>query len=142
MFVTRAATAAGEFEESPGATTSNDAQGARCPADDVIMSRAEVSAGEKTIHLERCSSCRGVWFDAGEWTTLAEAQLLDRLDEFWTAEWRAEQRRRQTRDNYERRNREELGDELYAQIEALAAKLRGHARRSQALALLREASDD
>lgn len=142
MFLTRAAAAAGEYEEAAGAQSTNDAQGGQCPVDAVIMIRAEVSVGEQLIHLERCSSCRGVWFDAGEWTALTDAHLLDRLDEFWTAEWRAAQRKRQNEENYARRNREELGEELYAQLETLAAKLRGHERRSQALAFLREASAD
>lgn len=142
MFLSHAAATAGDFDESPGVPTQNDAIGARCPMDDTIMSRAEVRAGsDRVIHLDRCNSCRSVWLDAGEWTALADAHLLDRMDEFWTAEWRAEQRRKQNEENYVRRQREELGEELYAELESVAQKLKGHERRSQALAFLREASE-
>lgn len=107
------------------------------------MSRARIELGgdRPAVHLERCSSCRGVWFDSGEWTLLAERHLLERMDELWTAEWRARQRRLADAENYERRLRESFGPDLFQRLEELAAMLRGHERRSQALAFLREASE-
>ena len=121
----------------------HDAQSGRCPVDGTILSRAEIEAGADggRIHLERCSSCRGVWFDRGEWSLLAEQQLLDNLDQFWTAEWRARQRRQQSERDYQRRLREEFGPEMYAALESIATRLKGYERRSQALAFLREASE-
>ncbi|HEX6087569.1 MAG TPA: zf-TFIIB domain-containing protein [Thermoanaerobaculia bacterium] len=121
---------------------SHDARGGRCPADGTILSRAEIALDDGAVHLERCSSCRGVWFDHGEWTLLAERQLLENIDQFWTAEWRAGQRRLCSAREYERRQREEFGPELYAQLQGVAAKLKGYERRSQALAFLRDASAD
>ncbi len=119
----------------------NDAQGARCPADHSIMTRTEVFLGDdRTVHLERCSSCRNVWFDAGEWNALAERHLVDNLDELWSLEWRNQQRRAREHDQHMERIREEFGAELYGELEAVAKKLRGHDRRSQALAFLREMS--
>jgi Zn-finger nucleic acid-binding protein len=120
----------------------HDSDGGQCPEDRAIMSRTriEVAAGAAAIHLERCPSCRGVWFDAGEWQLLASGHLLEHLDELWTAEWRASQRRQLDRSEYERRTQELFGPELYAQILALAAALRAHPRRSQALAIIREES--
>jgi Zn-finger nucleic acid-binding protein len=128
-----AGTAAGE---------SHDAQGGRCPADRTIMSRTEVFFGHDRppVHLERCSSCRGIWFDAGEWQALAERELIDHLDELWTAEWRASQRRLRNEQATGERLRETFGPELYGALQDVAARLRGHERRSQALAFLREAS--
>ena len=135
-----------DAEDDAAATASQDydAKGGQCPVDHTILSRAEIDLGGEhaAVHLERCSSCRGVWFDRGEWALLAERHLLDNLDQIWTAEWRARQRRARSEREYERRQREELGDALHAEILALATKLRGHARRSQALAFLREASAD
>lgn len=121
-----------------------DAQGGRCPVDHSILSRAELEAGDDhaPIHLERCTSCRGIWFDAGEWSLLANHQLLKNLDQVWTAEWRAAQRRQHNEREYQRRMREEFGPELYDTLQSVAGRLKGHERRSQALAFLREASED
>ena len=120
----------------------HDPQTGRCPLDRAIMSRAEVELDDLTIHLERCGSCRGIWFDAGEWSRLAERQLLERIDEFWTAEWRARQRRARDEAGYDRRLREAFGAELYESLQEIARKLKGHERRSQALAFIREASGE
>lgn len=118
-----------------------DAEGGQCPADRSIMSRTRVELGDgESVHLERCPSCKGVWFDAGEWSALADRSLLDRLDEFWSEEWRARQRRERDRASYEERMRETFGPALYAQLTATADALKGHERRSQALAFLREES--
>ena len=131
-------------EEGPFVGEQGDAQGGRCPFDGTIFSRAELSpaSGEERIHLERCGSCRGIWFDRGEWSLLAENRLLENIDQFWTAEWRAAQRRLHGEREYDRRQREELGPELYDALQSIAKALRGHERRSQALAFIREASRD
>ena len=131
-------------EDGPSPVSAeHDAQSGRCPVDGTILSRAEIEAGADggRIHLERCSSCRGVWFDRGEWSLLAEQQLLDNLDQFWTAEWRARQRRQQSERDYDRRLREEFGPDMFSALESIAARLKGYERRSQALAFLREASE-
>ncbi|HEX8255132.1 MAG TPA: zf-TFIIB domain-containing protein [Thermoanaerobaculia bacterium] len=125
-------------------TAAIDAQTGRCPIDRSIMSRAEIELekGQPPIHLERCSICHGVWFDAGEWSALAERQLLERLDEFWTAEWRARQRNEREEASHDRRLREAFGPELYDALQSIAAKIKGHERRSQALAFIRERSEE
>jgi Zn-finger nucleic acid-binding protein len=122
----------------------HDAQTGRCPNDRGIMTRAEIDLQPDgpVLHLERCGSCQGVWFDAGEWSALAERQLLEHIDEFWTAEWRARQRRDRDAASYERRLREAFGSELYDALYQISHKLKGHERRSQALAFLREVSGE
>jgi Zn-finger nucleic acid-binding protein len=94
------------------------------------------------LHLERCGNCRGVWFDAGEWSALADRELLEHIDEFWSVEWRASQRRERDRMSYELRQSEEFGQELHEALKEIALKLKGHKRRSQALAFIRDASSD
>ena len=142
VFVPRGARPELDESAEPSGPAPGDAVGGQCPADHSIMSRAAIDLGGTAMHLERCSSCKGVWFDAGEWSELAHRQLLDRLDDFWTAEWRTEQRRQRNQENYDRRLAEEFGPELLGELRAIAAKLRGHERRSQALAFLRDASDE
>ena len=113
---------------------------ARCPADASIMAAAEIGLPDAggTVRVDRCGSCLGVWFDAGEWNALASRHLLAHLDEFWTAEWRGRQRHERERAEAEGRLKQQFGPELYGQMLALAAALRDHPRRSQALAMLRE----
>lgn len=116
-------------------------EGALCPNDKSMMIRARVDTSDGTaIYLDRCGSCQAVWFDAGEWSTLSSEHLLERLDEFWTAEWRSRQRHESEKAQYEERLREAFGPELYTRLLAMAHDLRGHPRRSQALAILREES--
>jgi Zn-finger nucleic acid-binding protein len=143
MFIPSALVPYVEGEETaPASAESHDAQSGRCPVDGTILSRAEIRLDPETIHLERCSSCRGIWFDRGEWALLADHQLLENIEQFWTAEWRTRQRRLQNERDYERRQREELGEELFTALQSLAGKLKGHERRSQALAYIREASGE
>ena len=132
--------ASGEAPSDGSPSADRDAQGARCPRDRTIMARAAINAGGQTIHLDRCSGCHGVWFDAGEWSTLSANHLLEHIDEFWSAEWRASQQKALEHDQYQRRLEETFGPELLGQLRALATTLRSHPRRSQALALLREES--
>ena len=122
---------------------SRDAVTGRCPIDRTVLIRTTLELGseDRPLHLERCGSCRGVWFDAGEWSILAEQHLLDHLDEFWTAEWRAQQRKRASEERFQQRLRDEFGPELYDALQQMATRLRNYERRSQALAFLREASE-
>ena len=144
LFVPRGAAAASAAEiPASEAPAGYDDRTGRCPADRTIMTRAEIALGDgRAIHLERCGGCQGVWFDAGEWNALAGAHLLDHLDEFWTAQWRARQRHEQGKRDEERRAEEAFGPELYARLMVMAQTLRGHPRRSQALAILREESKE
>jgi Zn-finger nucleic acid-binding protein len=131
-------TAAAEEDVSPAL----DERGGRCPQDRSIMSRTTIARGEgeASLHLERCSSCHGVWFDVGEWSALANRHMLEHLDEFWSAEWRKQERLAEDRAAFEARMKKVFGAELYYQLRSLAGVLRSHPRRSQALAFLREES--
>jgi len=118
-----------------------EGEGIRCSSDHSIMTRARVDVpGGGVIYIDRCPSCRAVWFDAGEWSVLASAHLLEHLEEFWTSEWRNRQRHVVEKAQYEERMKETFGEDLYARLLALAHELREHPRRSQALAIIREES--
>ena len=106
------------------------------------MSRTKIPLGmDESCHLERCGSCRGVWFDAGEWGALANHHLLEHLDEFWSSEWRKQERVADDRSAFENRMKRAFGPELYYQLRSVAAVLRNHPRRSQALAFIRDESN-
>ena len=127
----------------PVSATSVAGEGIRCAADHSIMTRARVDVpGGDAIYLDRCPSCKSVWFDAGEWTALASAHLLEHLDEFWTTEWRNRQRHVQEKAQYEARMKEAFGEELYGRLLSVARELHRHPRRSQALAIIRDEGGD
>jgi len=140
MFVKRGTNADAVTSAIDSAAAANDAKGGRCPNDHTILARAAIDlANGQTIHLERCSSCNGIWFDAGEWQALAHDHLLDSIDEFWTPEYRARHRHESEAREADERDRAAFG-ELYDELNALATKLRKNPRRSQALAYLSERS--
>jgi len=86
----------------------------------------------------RASACGSIRANGRQ--ALASSHLIEHLDEFWTLEWRSRQRQEHERAAHEDRVKKELGADLYAQLCALAASLRDHPRRSQALAIIRELS--
>jgi len=144
MFVPRSRMAEllaqGSSEIAAPKPTALDQEGARCPVDRSVMSRTVVQLTSTQFHLERCSACLGVWFDSGEWGALASSQLTEQIDELWSAEWRANQRREHDRTKYEERLEEAFGPELHQQLLAVASALRGPPPRSQAVAVIREES--
>jgi Zn-finger nucleic acid-binding protein len=146
MFVPRLAVELVSEESAAPAAAPNelDGTGGRCPLDRSILIRAEIDMGDgrPVIFLERCGTCHGVWFDAGEWSGLAERHLLENIDDFWTAEWRTSLRQRRDQETHDRRLAEAFGAELFEELKVIAWKLRGHERRSQALAFIREASEN
>lgn len=132
--IDEAVSAAGESQPSA------DGRSGMCPSGHGIMSRARIEAATP-FTLERCATCFGVWFDRGEWQRLADEHLVEELPHFWSREWQAKQRRIRSRAAHLESAKEDFGDELYAQLTALATALREYPRRSEALAFLREESD-
>lgn len=120
------------------AAASADRQTGLCPDGHGIMRRAKVELHDRLFHLERCSACLGVFFDAGELSTLAAMHLLGRIDSFWdTAEQRA------ARQATVKKHRDDalvdaLGNETFDELKRLVAKLSTNPKRSMAIAYLAE----
>ena len=116
-----------------------DAKAGCCPAGHGLLRRARLE-GELGFALDRCPSCGGTWFDAGEWHELATRQLLGSLDALWDPlqqrRAREEQARIHWREDLERR----LGPRLLADLESLGDALAGHPDAPQALTYLEERS--
>ena len=121
----------------PGMADHLDGISGLCPDGHGILTRSRVYAGE-TFYIERCATCHGLWFDAGEWDKLAANQRLQDLHALWDPE----HQKRMRAEEAERLHLEKLcamlGDHLVDDIEALAAKLRRHDHRGTAVAFLLE----
>ena len=114
-----------------------DARTGLCPEGHGMLIRARVEA-ESPFYLERCSVCRGIWFDRGEWRLLAENHLLGHLSDFWSREWQKEQRRKRSCEAYLAWQKESLGGGLFEGLMELAERLKDDPLKGVALAFLEE----
>lgn len=115
-----------------------DSRGGLCPDCHRILVRADVEL-EGTFYLERCAHCGGIWFDAGEWTLLAEHdELRHDLSRLWDPHYRRERLERQNREAYLERLKQQLGADLYERIESVAVDLDGHDHKGAGVAFLFE----
>jgi Zn-finger nucleic acid-binding protein len=123
-------------DENPSGSQ-HDSKTGICPVDGNIMIRARVEL-DKPFYLEKCTVCGGIWFDKGEWRLIADNQLMDNLNDFWTRSWQKKQRKEKEMDEYFQLNRKLLGSELFDSILALSKILKNHPEKNRALALLKE----
>jgi len=65
-------------------TESNKA--AICPDCRHFLRRYKIGASID-FHLDRCSSCNGVWLDRNEWQSLKMADLHDEINQMFTKPW-------------------------------------------------------
>lgn len=106
-----------------------------CPNGHGIMIRAKVHL-EPHFHLEKCSSCGGIWFDYGELNRIIENNMDENLALFWTLSWQKIQREEKGKKYYHNLNKELLGDDIYNLVLSLSQKLKDHPHQLRALALL------
>jgi Zn-finger nucleic acid-binding protein len=111
-----------------------------CPDGHGIMIRARVD-GPVPFHIERCPHCRGVWLDRGEWKKLASQRFLDHLDDLWDPRWQRRRRAEAGQRSLDQALAQQLGSELYADLERLVRALGPHPARAQVMAWLRERLD-
>ena len=106
-----------------------------CPAGHGLLIRARVETA-RPFHLDRCGTCAGIWFDAGEWAALASTEWMQHLDDLWDPVYRKRMREARGRKQHVEELEQALGAEKAQQIVALAAVLKEHPQRSLAVAYL------
>lgn len=122
-------------DAAPAARSPNDARSGRCPFGHGLLERARIDVDEP-FYLDRCPTCRGVFFDAGEWDRLARARLLHDVDALFDPLF--QKRRAAARAEAAHRGRlvAALGSDVVEGIEAVADRLRDHPGRHDAVAYL------
>lgn len=108
-----------------------------CPEGHGLLRRARVT-NDDPYFLERCARCGGVWFDPGEWTLLAAANLLTDVTNLWSPAWRERLSEEQNRHSLQTDLRHKLGDETFELMERLVQKLTDAKLRALALAYLQQ----
>jgi Zn-finger nucleic acid-binding protein len=106
-----------------------------CPGCRGLLVRARVES-PRPFHLDRCPSCAGVWFDAGEWAAVASSEWLTHLDDLWDPTWRRRAREQQARKRHLQEIERALGAETLARLRAAVEALRHHPERSLGLSYL------
>lgn len=53
----------------------------QCPKCDSVMEQHNLSALSGKIEIDRCTSCKGIWFDVGEAEALKEKWMSDYIDD-------------------------------------------------------------
>lgn len=115
----------------------NDERTGLCPDGHGILLRGRVDEeGAATFYLERCPACRGVWFDAGEWSRIASSPLRSRLDELWDPAARRDALRARQEARLAADLRARLGDALYDDLVRVVTALESHEGRGAALAFI------
>jgi len=109
-----------------------------CPRCRGILVRARVDREHHPFHLDRCGSCGGVWFDAGEWAAIASTEWLDHLDDLWDPIWRKRVREKRAEQRHLEELEKALGKETLQRLQEAIAALRKHPMRSLGLSFIIE----
>lgn len=122
--------------DSPAGDAEYDRRIGACPEGHGMMRRARVQ-WDDTYFLDRCGSCGGIWFDAGEWSRIANERLLENITEIWTLAYRSRRTQERVDAALGADLQQKLGEDTFALLLELAKKLHGHPHASAAAAYLR-----
>jgi Zn-finger nucleic acid-binding protein len=112
-----------------------DAIAGMCPAGHGLLTRAR-GEGPLKFFLDRCATCRGIWFDAGEWAVVAAGEWLRHLDDLWDPVHRKKMREHAEHEHRVAALRSAVGEDVFAKLTDVAAALHDHPSASEAVAFL------
>jgi Zn-finger nucleic acid-binding protein len=121
--------------EPASAAAGADAKVGFCPAGHGLLIRARVET-QRPFHLDRCGTCAGIWFDAGEWAALASTEWMQHVDDLWDPVYRKRMREARARKQHLEELQDALGESVAQQVALLAVSLKAHPQRSLAVAFL------
>ena len=106
-----------------------------CPDCGRFLRRYNVWPGSD-LHLERCSTCNGVWFDCQEWQALKQKNLHDKITLIFTKHWQKRLREEESRRRFEKMYQDRFGEKDYDAIKRVRRWLDNNPQRSGLLAYL------
>lgn len=103
----------------------SDQKAGLCPECQRYLTRTIIPL-KTPFSVERCSSCNGVWLDAGKWDILTQLGLESDIEKLFLKPWQANLRQK-LKDQKEREIiTEKLGSELADKVFAMATELENH----------------
>ena len=108
----------------------------KCPDDASILSRYRISA-DLDVWLDQCQTCRGIWFDKGEWKLLADKDLHLKLNKYFTEVWQRDIQEEEGRRRREERYEERWGKGNYKRIKRMHQWLLEHPERDAIISYLK-----
>jgi Zn-finger nucleic acid-binding protein len=108
-----------------------------CPPCGRLLSRAKVGHG-LAFQLDRCVTCGGFWFDAGEWDALLARGLHDDAHHVFSPAWQADVLKHDRRLQHDRLMIAKLGEADWREIRRIKTWIDGHEHRAELHAVLRE----
>ena len=105
----------------------------RCPDCGHFLAHLRVGHGT-AYHLDRCGTCGGTWFDAGEWADLRRRAIAPH--HACSPAWQAAVTRDERAAAAEAVVRSKLGDDDYAEAQRVKAWIAAHPHRAELVAYL------
>ncbi|HUJ29071.1 MAG TPA: zf-TFIIB domain-containing protein [Myxococcales bacterium] len=120
------------------ADPATDALPGFCPRCRSLLTRARVERETHPFWLDKCGSCGGFWFDAGEFAAIASSEWLDHLDDLWDPVWRKRVREKRAEQRHLEELERALGKETVQHLLAAVRALKHHENRALGLSFLIE----
>src|SRR5205823_3023063 len=107
----------------------------RCPECGHFLAHAKVGHG-LAFHIDRCTTCGGMWFNAGEWQTLRDRGLHTQVHFVFSAAWQAKLLREELSAAREQILRDRLGDGDLNEVKRIKQWIDSHPHRVELYAYL------
>ena len=120
--------------ETPFPVSDND-KALTCPDCGRFLRRFQIWPNSR-FHLDRCSSCNGIWFDRNEWQTLQAQGLHKQINIFFTEIWQEKLRSEEITGRFEKMYMEIFGPEDYEKVKNIRNWLTNHPNGNRLIAYL------
>jgi len=108
----------------------------KCPNDGSVLSRYRVGS-ELDVWLDQCPLCFGIWFDKGEWKSLADRSLHLELNKYFTEVWQRKIEEEESRKRRQERFEEKWGKGHFKRIRKMHKWLLDHPDRDAIISFLK-----
>lgn len=114
-------------EEGKSLPVSDSIAAKLCPECGRFLCRSKVGHGV-VFHIDRCTSCGGIWFDKNEWEILESRNLHDDVHFIFSTAWQHSIVKEEQRRSYEQRVETILGREAFDRVKDFKSWANNHPR--------------
>lgn len=106
-----------------------------CPECSKILHRYEVGKG-MDFSLDRCNSCRGIWFDKNEWHIIKSRGLDKEINKIFGLKWQNEVLQQKLFQGQDKVFQNILGPEEFEELKKIKSWIDSHKNRAEIMAFL------